>query len=164
MLLHNPVIGEYVHPLAFVEFALADFLIAGNRCVKSHNTRIGICDRFAAYRAALLGDERMLVFAHTDLRRESEVDHTLRCHIIQHLPRRFLAWETVFDIDMCDAAAAAFLVEQTAEPAFFLDGAFLHQGQPLVTVNPVLVLLVQQVIRLSDHACAVFCRDHLNIE
>ena len=65
---------------------------------------------------------------------------------------------------MGDTTAAALLIEQTAKPAFLLDGAFLHQRNPLVTVDEIFILFEEQVIRLADNTGTVLGRNHLDIE
>ena len=147
--MHNSIIRKNVHPAALVELRFTDLLITAGRRVEANHASVCICDRLAADRALRFADEGVLMLTHADLRSEREVDHALGGDIVQHVPRGFFRSEPVFDIDMSDASAAALLIEQGAETAFFLNRAFLHQRDPLVRVNEVFVLLKEQIVCLT---------------
>ena len=85
-------------------------------------------------------------------------------YIIQNFPCLFFILERCVNLNMCNTATAALLIEDGAEAALLLNGALLHEGDPLIAVNKVFVLLKQQVIRLTDNACAVLSGDRLDIE
>lgn len=106
----------------------------------------------------------MLVLANADLCREREVDYALRRNVVQHIPRGLLIWETVFDVDVGDAAPSTELVKQRAEAALLLNRTFFCQRDPLIGIDEIPVLLVQQVVRLANHTGTVLGWDHLQVK
>ena len=104
------------------------------------------------------------MFANRNLSGKGKIHNTLRSHIIQHIPRSIFVRETTFDINVGNTSSATFLIKQRTELAFLLNCARLHQRNPLIGINKILILLIQQIISRTHYTSAILSRDKLKVE
>src|SRR5574344_1340543 len=95
---------------------------------------------------------------------KGKIHNTLRSHIIQHIPCSIFVRETTFDINVSNTTSATFLIKQRPKFAFLLNCARLHQRNPLVRINKILILLIQQIISRTHYASTILSRDKLKVE
>ena len=108
--------------------------------------------------------ETVMMLAFVDAGVKCKVDNAGLCNLVEHLPCHIRIGEIRLQIDVGDTTAGTLLIQNGAQPQFFLNGAFGRQRNPLIGVNEFIVVVIQDIVFLTQDNSGTLCRNALDVK